>query len=260
MEKYKDRPIGVFDSGQGGLTVLSRLVDLLPHENFVFYGDSGNAPYGVRTKEEVYQLSKRVVEHLINDHQVKAIMIACNTATSAAAARLRAEYELPIIGIEPAAKPAVLENPDQEVVVMATPLTLRESKFNNLLQKYDKDHQVVKVPAPKLVELIEQGQTKSPELYSYLHQVLDPYAGKASAVVLGCTHFPFAKQAILDVLGPQTRVYDGAIGAANEVKHQLAKRDQLTERTEAGRIIFENSAPGASALSEELYQLFRSEN
>ena len=104
-KEYADRPIGVFDSGQGGLTVLSRLVDLMPNEDYVFYGDSANAPYGVKSKEEVYQLAKRVVDELIDKHQVKAVMIACNTATSAAADRLRQEYSLPIIGIEPAVKP-----------------------------------------------------------------------------------------------------------------------------------------------------------
>ncbi|WP_201330836.1 glutamate racemase, partial [Lactobacillus nasalidis] len=128
-KEYADRPIGVFDSGQGGLTVLSRLVDLMPNEDYVFYGDSAHAPYGVKSKEEVYELARKVVEEMIARHQVKAIMIACNTATSAAADRLRQEYSLPIIGIEPAVKPAAEENPGKTVVAMATPLTLREEKF-----------------------------------------------------------------------------------------------------------------------------------
>ena len=256
-KEYADRPIGVFDSGQGGLTVLSRLVDLMPNEDYVFYGDSANAPYGVKSKEEVYQLAKRVVDELIDKHQVKAVMIACNTATSAAADRLRREYSLPIIGIEPAVKPAAEENPGRQVVAMATPLTLEQDKFNQLVAECVEPGQVVKVPAPKLVELIEKGQTDSPAIYQYLEELLAPYAGKAVGVVLGCTHFPFAKQAIQEILGPQAKVYDGAIGAAAEVKRQLASRDELNASSQPGQILFENSAPAGADLSKRLYALYR---
>lgn len=256
-KEYADRPIGVFDSGQGGLTVLSRLVDLMPNEDYVFYGDSANAPYGVKSKEEVYQLAKRVVDELIDKHQVKAVMIACNTATSAAADRLRREYSLPIIGIEPAVKPAAEENPGRQVVAMATPLTLEQDKFNQLVAECAEHGQVVKVPAPKLVELIEKGQTDSPAIYQYLEELLAPYVGKAAGVVLGCTHFPFAKQAIQEILGPQAKVYDGAIGAAAEVKRQLASRDELNASSQPGQILFENSAPVGADLSKRLYALYR---
>ena len=256
-KEYADRPIGVFDSGQGGLTVLSRLVDLMPNEDYVFYGDSANAPYGVKSKEEVYQLAKRVVDELIDKHQVKAVMIACNTATSAAADRLRREYSLPIIGIEPAVKPAAEENPGRQVVAMATPLTLEQDKFNQLVAECVEPGQVVKVPAPKLVELIEKGQTDSPAIYQYLEELLAPYAGKAAGVVLGCTHFPIAKQAIQEILGPQAKVYDGAIGAAAEVKRQLASRDELNASSQPGQILFENSAPAGADLSKRLYALYR---
>ena len=256
-KEYADRPIGVFDSGQGGLTVLSRLVDLMPNEDYVFYGDSANAPYGVKSKEEVYQLAKRVVDELIDKHQVKAVMIACNTATSAAADRLRREYSLPIIGIEPAVKPAAEENPGRQVVAMATPLTLEQDKFNQLVAECVEPGQVVKVPAPKLVELIEKGQTDSPAIYQYLEELLAPYAGKAAGVVLGCTHFPFAKQAIQEILGPQAKVYDGAIGAAAEVKRQLASRDELNASSQPGQILFENSSPAGADLSKRLYALYR---
>lgn len=256
-KEYADRPIGVFDSGQGGLTVLSRLVDLMPNEDYVFYGDSANAPYGVKSKEEVYQLAKRVVDELIDKHQVKAAMIACNTATSAAADRLRREYSLPIIGIEPAVKPAAEENPGRQVVAMATPLTLEQDKFNQLVAECAEPGQVVKVPAPKLVELIEKGQTDSPAIYQYLEELLAPYVGKAAGVVLGCTHFPFAKQAIQEILGPQAKVYDGAIGAATEVKRQLASRDELNASSQPGQILFENSAPAGADLSKRLYALYR---
>ena len=228
-KEYADRPIGVFDSGQGGLTVLSRLVDLMPNEDYVFYGDSANAPYGVKSKEEVYQLAKRVVVELIDNHQVKAVMIACNTATSAAVDRLRREYSLPIIGIEPAVKPASEENPGRQVVAMATPLTLEQDKFNQLVAECAEPGQVVKVPAPKLVELIEKGQTDSPAIYQYIQEIL----------------------------GPQAKVYDGAIGAAAEVKRQLASRDELNASSQPGQILFENSAPAGADLSKRLYALYR---
>lgn len=184
-------------------------------------------------------------------------MIACNTATSAAADRLRREYSLPIIGIEPAVKPAAEENPGRQVVAMATPLTLEQDKFNQLVAECAEPGQVVKVPAPKLVELIEKGQTDSPAIYQYLEELLAPYVGKAAGVVLGCTHFPFAKQAIQEILGPQAKVYDGAIGAAAEVKRQLASRDELNASSQPGQILFENSAPAGADLSKRLYALYR---
>ena len=131
------RPIGVFDSGVGGISVLRELVALMPNENFIFYGDSKNAPYGTKTLEEVRKLTLADAEYL-RSRNVKALVVACNTATSAAIHILREKYqkEIPVIGIEPALKPAVSVKENSRVLVMATPMTLREKKFHNLMQKF----------------------------------------------------------------------------------------------------------------------------
>lgn len=249
--------IGVFDSGQGGLTVLKKLKEQLPAENFVFYGDSKNAPYGIKSREEVYQLAKRIIEHFVNDYNVKAVVIACNTATSAAAKRLRQEYDLPIIGIEPAVKPAVTENPDEQVAVMATELTLSQPKFNNLVDQFARPGQVIKVPAPALVEFVEAGNLAGDDVYAYLHQKLDRYVGSLGAVVLGCTHFPFLKSAISDVVGQNVKIYDGASGVSRELATELKERNLLATSNETGWIKFENSLPEAVQLSERLYSLYK---
>ena len=140
------RPIGVFDSGVGGISVLKEAVKLLPNEDFIFFGDSKNAPYGVKSVEQVYQLSKKIVTDFIAQ-DAKAIVIACNTATSAAAKRLRSEHpEIPIIGLEPALKPAVLAKENSHVLVMATPLTLKEQKFADLMKRFESQAKISNLP------------------------------------------------------------------------------------------------------------------
>ena len=128
--------IGIFDSGLGGISVLYEIHKLLPNESIVYYGDSGNAPYGVKSKEVVYELSKNICDYLIENEGVKAIVIACNTATSAAVDKLRGQYNIPIIGMEPAIKPAIVGTKGA-IVVLATEMTLKEEKFNNLLHSFE---------------------------------------------------------------------------------------------------------------------------
>ena len=153
-----NRPIGVLDSGLGGISVLRELVKLMPGENFIYYGDSANAPYGTRIPEEVIDLTKKDVEFLL-ERGAKAIVVACNTATSVAIKELRAAYEevLPVIGIEPALKPAVKAKEHSKVVVMATPMTLSQTKFNSMMHIYEDDANIIKMPCPGLVEYIESG-------------------------------------------------------------------------------------------------------
>lgn len=235
-------PIGVFDSGMGGISVLRELVRCMPNESFIFFGDSLHAPYGIRSADEVRLLTEHAVEHFI-DFGVKAVVIACNTATSAAAKLLRAKYpELPIIGLEPALKPAVLANPGGRVLVMATPLTLRERKFADMMDRYREQAEIITQPAPVLVEYVERDLLDSSALHVYLENLLLPYReDRVDAVVLGCTHFPFARKQIADALGYPVEFFDGGNGAARETKRLLQCAGMLTDRTEKARVTFENS-------------------
>ena len=194
-----DRPIGVFDSGVGGISVLRELYALMGNENFIYFGDSANAPYGEKTKEEVRALSFEVAKKLM-DMGVKALVIACNTATSAAAKELREKYgdKLSIIGLEPALKPAVMENKGKTIAVMATPLTLREEKFLGLLASYEKDAKIIPLEAPGLAEMIEKGILEGEKIENYLKELFADLP-KVDALVLGCTHYPLIKDTIKKV-------------------------------------------------------------
>ena len=232
-------PIGVFDSGVGGISVLRQLLRELPNERYFYFGDSANAPYGTRPTEEIRALTLAAAEKLVA-RGIKALVVACNTATSAAIEELRQRYpELIVIGIEPALKPASDRFPGGTVGVMATPATLREQKFARLLDRSSNHCRVVKLPAAGLVELVEAGKADSAETLALLRPLLEPYAGKLDAVVLGCTHYPFAAKAILEILGPKTMLLEGGPGTARETKRRLAASDLLWEGP--GEIRIENS-------------------
>ena len=233
--KYKDY-IGVFDSGVGGISVLKELIKVLPNENYIFYGDSKNTPYGDRTKQEIINLSMNIVEYLINNG-VKAIVIACNTATSAAAKEIREKYpNMTIIGIEPAIKPALEEHPNEDILMMATEATVRLEKFNELKNKLDRQGRIIPVPCSGLADAIE----KNMDVTGLLNKYLSPYKNKTTAVVLGCTHYPFIKEEIRNVLD-NVDFYDGALGVASNLKRQLEIKNQLNISNEQGKVVFESS-------------------
>jgi len=216
------RPIGVFDSGVGGVSVLRELVRLMPQEHYLYFGDSANAPYGEKTTEQVRQLTMAAAERLIK-RGVKALVVACNTATSAAIHVLREKYpDMVVIGIEPALKVAADRFPKGNIGVMATQVTLREEKFDLLLHRFDENCTIHKIPAPGLVELVEAGKTEGPEMDAFLRELLAPYVGRLNALVLGCTHYPFAARAISRILGESTVLLDGGEGTARETRRRLA--------------------------------------
>lgn len=231
--------IAVFDSGLGGLSVLRHLRRRMPGERFLYYGDSAHAPYGVRSRAEVEALTLSTAERLMS-RGLKALVVACNTATSAAIEPLRAKYpDLIVVGIEPALKLAADRFPGGRIGVMATPVTLREEKFCHLLTRYAAKCQVYKIPAPQLVPLIEEGRVDTPIMEQTLHGLLDPFADKMDALVLGCTHFPFASHAMERLLGPRVAVLDGGDGTARETLHRLEAADLLEKGP--GQLILENS-------------------
>ena len=231
--------IAVFDSGVGGLSVLRHLRRLMPGERYLYFGDSANAPYGTKTKEEVKKLTFHAAERLIS-RGIKALVVACNTATSAAINDLRAAYpDLVVIGIEPALKLAADRFPGGKLCVMATPMTLREEKFAALMHRYEAVCHVQKLPAPGLVELVEVGKADSPEADALLKTLFATLEGTPDAVVLGCTHYPFAGAAISRVLGEGVALLDGGEGTARETRRRLAKAGLLEEGE--GTLVIENS-------------------
>lgn len=235
-------PIGVFDSGVGGISVLRELVAVLPKEDFIYFGDSANAPYGPKALEEVQKLTLDHIDMLIQKEHAKAVVVACNTATSAAITLLREKYKnFPVIGIEPALKPAVLAKEHARVLVMATPMTIREEKFHNLMEHYKKQATIYPLSCPGLPELVEQGKVDGDEVYQVLQSMLEPYVGNVDGVVLGCTHYPFLKQAIADILGEGVTIYDGSYGTAKEVKRKLQEFQIETTRSEKGTVTIKNS-------------------
>ena len=222
--------IGVFDSGVGGLSVLRHLRRLLPGENFVYFGDCANAPYGAKTTAQVRELTLAAVEKLVQQYPLKALVVACNTATSAAIGALREAYpNMIVIGIEPALKLAADLFPGGCIGVMATRVTLREEKFDQLSRRFDTGCVVEKIPAPGLVELIEAGKADSAEAEQLLGQILTPYMGKLDALVLGCTHYPFAAKAICKVMGDRVALLDGGEGTARQTRRLLQAAGLLNE-------------------------------
>ena len=253
MNKKSD-PIAVIDSGMGGITVLRKLYKLMPDENYIYFGDSANAPYGIKSKEEIRQLTVDGVEMLM-EMGAKAVVIACNTATSAAAAVLREKYpDFPIIGLEPAVKPAALSMEQPIVLVLATPLTLKEEKYLKLVERFEGEAEFIPLPAPELVRFIESGTLDSKEEIEYLETILAPYAdNKVDAVVLGCTHFPFARKQIQRILGDEVLVFEGGKGAARHCRRLLENRDLLAEEGQQGRIQFMNSDKSKVDLCKKMF-------
>ncbi len=230
-------PIGVFDSGVGGISVLRALRTALPSEHFIYYGDNLNAPYGTRPEHEIRLLTQQSVR-VLTDQGVKALVIACNTATSAAADDLRRRLTLPIIGMEPALKPAALSAGGGRILVMATPATLRQKKFQELMGHYGQRAEML--PCPGLMEFAERGEMDSPALDAYLADRFAPFPGaEVSAIVLGCTHYVFLRRAIQRAM-PDARLYDGNEGTARQLR-AILRAEGLEAPPGAGTVTFQTS-------------------
>lgn len=247
--------IAVFDSGVGGVSVLRELRALCPGERFYYFGDSANAPYGRKTTDEVRALTLAAGKKLLEEKDCKALVVACNTATAAAITELREIYpDRIIVGIEPALKLACDRHPGGTVGIMATDVTLREQKLAALMERVKRDCRVLRVHAPGAVELVEAGKCDSDAAVALMAQLLGPYVGQLSALVLGCTHYPFLKKAMARVLGPKTELLDGGEGTARETKRRLLEAGLLEEGE--GALIVENSSgdPEKIALTYRLLE------
>lgn len=238
-------PIGVFDSGLGGISVVRELRRQLPHERILYIGDSANAPYGIRTPDEVRDLSFAIVERLVKQG-VKAVVIACNTATSAAVNELREHYGIPIIGMEPALKVACDRGHGrrQHIIIAATPLTLRERKFAALMDRFTADHTMYPQPCPDLVSIVEHGQlNEHATVMDTLHRYFDGYDMRdIDSVVLGCTHFVFYRPAFRELFADHVAIIDGNAGTVRHVQVVLESLGALAPQDAPGSVTLMNSS------------------
>ncbi len=235
-------PIGVFDSGVGGVSVLGELARTLPHEDFLYFGDNLHAPYGTKPEDEVLGYVRGVMDYLLSQ-DVKAVVIACNTATSVAAAALRAELALPIIGMEPALKPAAEQRRGGQILVLATPMTLRLPKFQALYQRYGQG--AVPLPCPGLMDLVEAQAFD--QARRYLQELFLAHdLAQVDAVVLGCTHYVFLRPLLREILPPHVLILDGNAGTARQLARVLEQHDLLNDK--GGSIRLETSGESALVL------------
>lgn len=225
----KKAPIGVFDSGVGGLTVVREITRQLPHENIVYFGDTARVPYGSKSKSNIIRFSEQIIRFL-KTKQVKAIVIACNTATATAIDILRTKVSVPVIGVEPALKPAVLNTKTGAVGVMATTRTISSERYQKLLNTYNPDNKVkvVSMKCSGLMNCVENGAWDAPETIELIEKYTSPIKeANADFTILGCTHYPFLKKQISKALGPNVTVYDPSPAVAKQVLHQLEKQGSL---------------------------------
>ncbi len=219
---WDKRPIGIFDSGVGGLSVLQEIKKILPHESFVFLADQGHNPYGARTKKELKDLSERITEFLLK-YKIKALVVACNTATCYALDHLRSKFKIPIIGVVPAIKPATAISKKGRIAIMSTPATAKSQYLASLISQFAKDFKVLKLGCEGLEESIEYLRN------GQITKLLDKYSEEvkefqADVVVLGCTHFPFLKGDIKRRLGQNVKVIDSGNAIAKRLHFILKQR------------------------------------
>ncbi|MEQ1620142.1 MAG: glutamate racemase [Methylococcales bacterium] len=236
-------PIGVFDSGVGGLSVLRDIRNELPGEDLLYVADSLHAPYGDKSPEFIQSRALAITEFLLGQ-QAKAIVVACNTATSAAAALLRARFSVPIIAMEPAVKPAALSTQTGVVGVLATRGTLSSENFTKLATRFGEHAEILVQPCPGLVEQIETGDLAGEKTKVLLKQYLQPLLdNKTDTIVLGCTHYPFLIPLIREFVGPKVTIIDPAPAVARELHRRLAGANLLSPRLDGASQYFWTSAP-----------------
>jgi len=224
----REAPIAVFDSGVGGLSVLAEIQRLLPHESLLYFADCGHIPYGEKSPEFIRQRCK-VMAGFFREQGAKALVIACNTATVAAVADLRRDFpEWPIVGMEPAVKPAAAATRSGVVGVLATTGTLQSAKFAALLDRFATDVRVITQPCPGLVELIESGDLHSAELRALLQHYVEPLlANGCDTIILGCTHYPFLKPMLKTMIPDSISLIDTGAAVARQLQRLLAERELL---------------------------------
>ncbi|NLW20276.1 MAG: glutamate racemase [Clostridiales bacterium] len=250
---HSGQAIGFFDSGLGGLSVLASAKQQLPYESFIYLGDSANAPYGTKSDSEVLALSQRAVAELVK-LGIKALVIACNTATGVAVQPLREQYSFPIIGLEPALKLAANTSQGGAILVMATPLTLKSQKYQQLYDQYG--HRAISLPCPGLMDFVEREEFSGSALDSYLQNLFLPFQGTPlAAVVLGCTHYLFLREAITRHLPQGTPMVDSNDGVTRQLIRRLKEENLLAPQGPAGNVRLIST--GGLEKAEQLARMFR---
>ncbi|MBD0833028.1 glutamate racemase [Aestuariibaculum sediminum] len=225
------QPIGIFDSGVGGTSIWKEIHTLLPYENTIYLADSINAPYGLKGKQKIIELSIKNTEYLINSG-CKLIVVACNTATTNAISVLRASYNIPFIGIEPAIKPAALHTKTHSVGILATQGTLSSELFSKTSGLFASHIQVIEQVGEGIVELIEAGKVNSDEMKQLLSAYLKPMIeAKIDYLVLGCTHYPYLMPLLLELLPKHVKIIDSGEAVARQTKAILEKHELLNTQT-----------------------------
>lgn len=244
-QSFSHQPIGIFDSGVGGLSVLRAVRDLLPHENVLYLADQAHIPYGPRQKADIRAFSFGITEFLLMQG-AKLIVVACNTASAAALQDLRAHFpEVPFVGMEPAVKPAAAVTHTGRVGVLATPTTFAGDMYAALVDRFGKGIKIYQSTCPGLVEQIERGDLDTPATQSILEDALFPMLNEGvDTVVLGCTHYPFVIPLIESITGPEVRTIDPAPAIARQTQRLLAEHDWLNPSAESGALqFFTSGAP-----------------
>lgn len=245
---YQDgaAPIGVFDSGVGGLSVLKHLRAALPAEDFLYVADSAHAPYGIREAAFIRERAFAIGDFLLG-RGVKALVVACNTATAAAVAELRERYAIPVIAMEPGIKPAVEISRSKIIGVLATAGTLESARFFSLVNRYAGSAEVITQPCPGLVEAIESNELSSIATQQLLQRYLQPLLERgADAIVLGCTHYPFLRDQIAALVGAEVSIIETGEAVAREVKRRLGQHDLLNSVARNGGEAFWSSGDGVA--------------
>ena len=250
------RPIGVFDSGVGGLSVLAAIRAELPAEDLLYVADSGHAPYGERPRDFVEDRAAAIAAFLLQQ-TAKALVVACNTATGIAVDALRARYAIPIVAIEPAVKPAAAQTRTGVVGVLATAHTLSSSRFLKLVDTHASGVQVLIQPCPGLVERVELGDLRGPGTKALVEQYVRPLLMQdADTLVLGCTHYPFLRAAIEEVAGAGVVLVDPALAVARELRRRLSLGELLTHdgQPSTERFWTSGSAPAVERVIRQLWK------
>lgn len=228
--------IGVFDSGVGGLSVFKELYALMPEQDFVYVSDAGHCPYGNKPVEYIIDRADAITQFLIAQG-AEVVVIACNTATAAAVKYLRGKYPIPFVGMEPAIKPAALTSKSGVVGVLATANTFKGSLYNNTLEKFASDVNVIEQVGDGLVEFVESGLIEGPEVEKLLSKYIKPMVDEgADAIVLGCTHYPFLESSIKKIAGEGVAVINPAPAIALQTKRVMDGMDSI--KPSSSRAIF----------------------
>ncbi|MFT3793484.1 glutamate racemase [Flavobacterium sp.] len=237
-----NQPIGLFDSGIGGTSIWSAIHALLPNEDTIYLADSKNAPYGQKSKEEIIELSIKNTEFLLNQN-AKIVVVACNTATTNAIKELRAKYDVPFIGIEPAIKPAATHSRTQTIGILATKGTLSSELFNKAVEIYQETH-IIEQVGEGLVQLIEDGQIHSPEMDKLLHTYLEPMVeANIDYLVLGCSHYPYLLPQIEKILPKHIKIIDSGEAVARQTQNVLREKAGLKSEPGSQAIFYTNADP-----------------